>query len=70
MEMFEYFLNMLVVFGHVIQVDEYIIQIVKIVDGRLYFSFSFFILLFFSFSFNFLFLEQLGLEVISHAVTT
>jgi len=27
MEMLEYFLNMLVVFGHIIQVDEYIIQI-------------------------------------------
>ena len=35
-----------------------------------YFLFSFFILLFFSFSFNFLFLEQLGLGVISHAVTS
>jgi len=44
---------------------------VKIVDGGLYFSF--FILLYFSFSFsffNFLFLEQLGLGVISHAVTS
>ena len=29
-----------------------------------------FILLYFSFSFNFLFLEQLGLGVISHAVTS
>jgi len=27
MEMLEYFFNMLVMFGHVIQVDEYIIQI-------------------------------------------
>jgi len=26
-EMLEYFLNMLVIFGHVIRVDEYIIQI-------------------------------------------
>jgi len=44
---------------------------VKIVDGGLYFIFHFhFILLFFSFSFNFLFLEQLGLGVISHAVTS
>ena len=34
------------------------------------FSFFIFTLLFFSFSFNFLFLEQLGLGVISHAVTT
>ena len=35
-----------------------------------YFSFFIFILLYFSFSFNFLFLEQLGLGVISHAVTS
>ena len=34
------------------------------------FSFFIFILLYFSFSFNFLFLEQLGLGVISHAVTS
>ena len=45
---------------------------VKIVDGGLYFIFFLFIfiLLYFSFSFNFLFLEQLGLGVISHAVTS
>ena len=44
---------------------------VKIVDGGLYFIFPFhfyFTLLYFSF--NFLFLEQLGLGVISHAVTS
>ena len=35
-----------------------------------YFFLFIFIFLFFSFSFNFLFLEQLGLGVISHAVTS
>jgi len=47
-------------------------DIVKIVDGGLYFIFPFLFLFlfFFSFSFNFLFLEQLGLGVISHAVTS
>ena len=49
--------------------------VVKIVDGRLYFIFlsSLFTLFYFSFFFflfNFLFLEQLGLEFISHAVTS
>ena len=39
------------------------------VDFILFFIFIF-ILLFSSFSFNFLFLEQLGLGVISHAVTS
>ena len=39
---------------------------VKIVDDGLYFIFPFH----FYFSFNFLFLEQLGLGVISHAVTS
>ena len=39
------------------------------VDFILFFLFIF-ILLYFSFSFNFLFLEQLGLGVISHAVTS
>jgi len=39
------------------------------VDFILFFIFIF-ILLYFSFSFNFLFLEQLGLGVISHAVTS
>ena len=46
---------------------------VKIVDGGLYFIFSFLFLFYFSFlflSFNFLFLEQLGLGIISHAVTS
>jgi len=45
---------------------------VKIVDSGLYFISSFhFILLYFSFSFFFfLFLEQLGLGVISNAVTS
>ena len=37
---------------------------VKIVDGGLYFIFHF------HFYFTFLFLEQLGLGVISHAVTS
>jgi len=37
-------------------------KVVKIVDGGLYSIFPF--------SFNFLFLEQLGLGVISHAVTS
>jgi len=41
--------------------------LVKIVDGGLYFIFPFHL---FYFSFNFLFLEQLGLGVISHAVTS
>jgi len=36
----------------------------------LFYSFFIFILLFFSFSFKILFLEQLGLGVISHAVTS
>ena len=44
---------------------------VKIVDGGLYFIFPLhFILLFFSFFFTFLFLEQLGLGLIGHAVTS
>jgi len=41
---------------------------VKIIDGGLYFIFSFHF--YFLFLFNFLFLEQLGLGVISHAVTS
>ena len=41
---------------------------VKITDGGLNFYFSLFIL--FYFIFIFLFLEQLGLGVISHAVTS
>jgi len=45
---------------------------VKIVDGRLHlFLFSLFYFIFsLSFNFYFLFLEQLGLGVISHAVTS
>ena len=45
---------------------------VKTVDDGLnfYFRFLFYFLFFFSFSFLFLFLEQLGLGVISHAVTS
>jgi len=42
--------------------------VVKIVDGRLHFLFVLFTL--FYFFFFFLFLEQLGLGVISHAVTS
>ena len=46
-------------------------ECVKIVDGGLYFIFPFHFILFdFSFLFIFLFLEQLGLRVISHAVTS
>jgi len=41
---------------------------VKIVDDRLHFLFSLFTL--FYFSFLFLFLEQLGLGLIGHAVTS
>ena len=51
--------------------ERYVGPYVKIVDGGLYFIFPFhFLFLYFLFSFNFLFLEQLGLGVISHAVTT
>ena len=46
--------------------------IVKIVDGGLYFIFSvhFYFTLLFFFFFSFLFLEQLGLGLISHTVTS
>ena len=46
--------------------------LVKIIDGGLYFIFSFYFILFFfsCFLFNFQFLEQLGLGVISHTVTS
>ena len=46
--------------------------LVKIVDGGLYFifSFHFYFTLLFTFLFSFLFLEQLGLGLISHAVTS
>jgi len=77
----EYFFYMLVILEHVIRVDEYIIheslegcgsigktESVKIVDDGLNFYFHFHFL-FYS-SFLFLFLEQLGLGVISHAVTS
>ena len=46
---------------------------VKIADDELYFIFPFYFILFyfsFIFLFNFLFLEQLGLGIISHAVTS
>jgi len=45
---------------------------VKIIDGGLYFLFSLFTLFYFSssFSFIFLFLEQLGLGLICHTVTS
>ena len=49
-----------------------LISIVKIVDGGLYFvfSFHFYFTLLFTFLFSFLFLEQLGLGLISHTVTS
>ena len=43
---------------------------IKIVDDGLNFYFHFLFYFYFYFSFLFLFLEQLGLGVISHAVTS
>ena len=46
-------------------------NIVKIADDELYFIFPFILFYFsFTFLFNFLFLEQLGVGVISHTVTS
>ena len=46
------------------------VSTVKIIDSGLYFIFPFYFTFLVFFSFIFLFLEQLGLGVISHAVTS